>query len=437
MAIVPSSPLLLLLSHSDCSRALPCCRSESCRKAVVAVKVPQALHLGLALVWRWWVGVVGCQAYAVQAEFAIDLGTPDAGDINSDEATRATRTTWRTATKWPPPPPLPPPGPCHRQQQDDVDTDNDNNDLDKDDSDNDGDTTKTQAETCRRRQRNSTMQARQRALRRLRNGTTTGDNRLVKVGLRCSCCQIRKKLDPTGLSNSNFASPEPNVPTHQRHTNASPKCNACGTLTATTALRQDSERQRGSARLQSERLNNDDDGDDGTIAIFNDDDHDDEAMTTTDTTMTDGGGDATTAGGDGDAAAGFIVILQYANSPTASTHTQYPYPWWLGLACCVEAVWRVGGVLHVVLRWRGGSAGSCGSVAGQDGGGTCARVACNLQGLACCVGMARWVGGGRVLRQDGGGSHARMACNVQARRVGGGGMLQAMSGRHGWGGDKW
>ncbi|KAH9072209.1 hypothetical protein EDB83DRAFT_2313293 [Lactarius deliciosus] len=142
MAIVPSSPSLL--SRSDCSRALPRCHSKSCHKAVVAVKVPQALHLGLALVWHWWVG-----------------------NINSDKATRATRTTWRTATKWPPPPPPPPPGPCHRQQQDDVDTNNDNNDLDKDNSDNDGDTTKTQAKTCQQRQRNSTTQAQRRALRRV------------------------------------------------------------------------------------------------------------------------------------------------------------------------------------------------------------------------------------------------------------------------------
>ncbi|KAH8981429.1 hypothetical protein EDB83DRAFT_2326740 [Lactarius deliciosus] len=42
--------------------------------------------------------------------------------------------------------------------------------------------------------------------------------------------------------------------------------------------------------------------------------------------------------------------------------------WWLGLACRVEAVWRVGGVLHVMLRRRGGSAGSWRAVMGQGGG---------------------------------------------------------------------
>ncbi|KAH9068019.1 hypothetical protein EDB83DRAFT_2314832 [Lactarius deliciosus] len=161
MAIVPSSPLLLLLSHLDCSQALPCCRSKSCRKAVVAVKVLQVLHLGLALVWRWWVAPCTTNHHHRRQGLAIDNGK------TLDEVTRATRTTWRTATKWPPPPPPPPPGPCHRQQQDDVDTDNDDNDSDKDDSDNDGDTTKTQAKTCRQQQRNSTTQARRRALRQV------------------------------------------------------------------------------------------------------------------------------------------------------------------------------------------------------------------------------------------------------------------------------
>ncbi|KAH9159743.1 hypothetical protein EDB89DRAFT_1915664 [Lactarius sanguifluus] len=100
--------------------------------------------------------------------------------------------------------------------------------------------------------------------------------------------------------------------------------------------------------------------------------------------------------------------------------------WRLGLACRVEAAWRVGGVLACRVgsaRWVGG-----GGVAGQDGGGSRARMGCNLQGLAPCwggevlrrVGAVRWVGGGGVLEQDGGGSRARMA------------VLRAMLGAAGW-----
>ncbi|KAH9077506.1 hypothetical protein EDB83DRAFT_2311970 [Lactarius deliciosus] len=108
--------------------------------------------------------------------------------------------------------------------------------------------------------------------------------------------------------------------------------------------------------------------------------------------------------------------------------------WW-GLARCVEVAWQVSGVLACrvgLARWVDG-----GSVAGQDGGGMRARMACNLQaeGLVCCVGTVRWVGGGGVSRQDGGGSHARMACNVQAgwwwRRVASHVRVAC------WGGDKW
>ncbi|KAH9162432.1 hypothetical protein EDB89DRAFT_1913263 [Lactarius sanguifluus] len=135
--------------------------------------------------------------------------------------------------------------------------------------------------------------------------------------------------------------------------------------------------------------------------------------------------------------------------------------WRLGLACHIEAAWRVGGVLvcHVGLaRWVGG-----GGVAGQDGGGSHARMGCNLQAkglVPCwggevgwrwwgrmgvarvhewaaisrvlrCVGAARWVGSGGVLEQDGGGLCARMAVlrAVLGWRVGGGGVLRAMSGR--------
>ncbi|KAH9021131.1 hypothetical protein EDB83DRAFT_2320544 [Lactarius deliciosus] len=101
--------------------------------------------------------------------------------------------------------------------------------------------------------------------------------------------------------------------------------------------------------------------------------------------------------------------------------------WQLGLAChvavsqwvvgCCTPCWdgvEVGGswALHATLRRRGGSwcavLGRRGGlvVAGQDGGGSCAQMACNVQGLAWCVGAARWVGGGGVSGQDGGGSHA-------------------------------
>ncbi|KAH9174842.1 hypothetical protein EDB89DRAFT_1904394 [Lactarius sanguifluus] len=69
--------------------------------------------------------------------------------------------------------------------------------------------------------------------------------------------------------------------------------------------------------------------------------------------------------------------------------------WRLGLACCVEVAWWVGGVLACrvgLARWVGG-----GGVAGQDGGGSRARMGCNLQGLALCWGGEvgwQWRGGG-------------------------------------------
>ncbi|KAH9166673.1 hypothetical protein EDB89DRAFT_2128628 [Lactarius sanguifluus] len=109
---------------------------------------------------------------------------------------------------------------------------------------------------------------------------------------------------------------------------------------------------------------------------------------------------------------------------------------WRGLACRVEVTWwglgvcwvRVavsqwvvgscvpcrdgvgaggGWALRATLRRRGGSAGSWRAMLGQ-------------RGLARRVGAARWVGSGGVSGQDGGVSHARMACNVQgfACRVG-------------------
>ncbi|KAH9174648.1 hypothetical protein EDB89DRAFT_1904252 [Lactarius sanguifluus] len=76
---------------------------------------------------------------------------------------------------------------------------------------------------------------------------------------------------------------------------------------------------------------------------------------------------------------------------------------WVAGSCvpCWDGMGASGGwALRAALRWRGGSAGSWHAMLGQ-------------RGLACRVGAARWVGGGRVLGQDGGGLHARMACNVQ------------------------
>ncbi|KAH8979430.1 hypothetical protein EDB86DRAFT_2835944 [Lactarius hatsudake] len=121
--------------------------------------------------------------------------------------------------------------------------------------------------------------------------------------------------------------------------------------------------------------------------------------------------------------------------------------WW-GVACCVGVAWGSvagGGVLCAVSGWRGGQwqlglvchvevVWQVGGVLACHVGSVRIEVVRVLQGLAHCVGAARWVGDGRVLGQDGGGSHARMACNVQGFvccvgavwRVGGGGML-------GWG----
>ncbi|KAH8977949.1 hypothetical protein EDB86DRAFT_2837182 [Lactarius hatsudake] len=65
--------------------------------------------------------------------------------------------------------------------------------------------------------------------------------------------------------------------------------------------------------------------------------------------------------------------------------------------------WQVGGVLRIVLRRRGGSAGSWRAVLGRRAG---------WRGVACCVGAAWWwVGSGGLV------------CRVGAVRwVGGGGM---------------
>ncbi|KAH9075527.1 hypothetical protein EDB83DRAFT_2311989 [Lactarius deliciosus] len=128
--------------------------------------------------------------------------------------------------------------------------------------------------------------------------------------------------------------------------------------------------------------------------------------------------------------------------------------WRAGDARRVRVAWGVsdGGALCAMLGQRGGGLaievlcavlGQHGGLAvagcwGRDRSGSCAQMACNVQGLAHRVGVARWVGSGGISGHDGGGSHARMACNVQglachvgaAQQVGGGSMLQAMPGQH-------
>ncbi|KAH9009244.1 hypothetical protein EDB84DRAFT_1446385 [Lactarius hengduanensis] len=109
--------------------------------------------------------------------------------------------------------------------------------------------------------------------------------------------------------------------------------------------------------------------------------------------------------------------------------------WWLSRACRVEGAWRVGVPLRTVSdcrfgaawRWVGGRGLACrvgearwvggGGVSGQGrmglqrAGGVAgwrwrrvanrgARMACNVQGLACRVGAARWVGGGGCWGRD-------------------------------------
>ncbi|KAH8987707.1 hypothetical protein EDB86DRAFT_2832211 [Lactarius hatsudake] len=103
-----------------------------------------------------------------------------------------------------------------------------------------------------------------------------------------------------------------------------------------------------------------------------------------------------------------------------------------GLARRVEAVWRVGGVLACrvgsacresadgrVHACQGGvgvrGGGALPAMLGWRGGGLAVevlRVVLGRRGLARRVGAAKWVGGGGVSGQDGGGSCARMACNV-------------------------
>ncbi|KAH8995849.1 hypothetical protein EDB86DRAFT_2829365 [Lactarius hatsudake] len=132
-------------------------------------------------------------------------------------------------------------------------------------------------------------------------------------------------------------------------------------------------------------------------------------------------------------------------------------PWWWvgsgGLACRLGAAWWVGGgrmevarlhkkpamssVLHAVLGQQSGLA-----VAGCRGRMEVARVrewpAMSVQGFACRVGAAWWVGSGGVLGQgrmkaahvhEWPATSRGGAAGWQWRRVGGGGMLRAMSGR--------
>ncbi|KAH9068307.1 hypothetical protein EDB83DRAFT_2314494 [Lactarius deliciosus] len=112
--------------------------------------------------------------------------------------------------------------------------------------------------------------------------------------------------------------------------------------------------------------------------------------------------------------------------------------WWrLGLVCCVEAAWW-GLVRCVEAMWWG--LGMCWVRVAWGGRMEGVRV---LQGLVHRVGAARWVGSGRVSGQDGGGSCALMVCNVQgfACRVGGVGWwwrrVASHVGAACWGGDEW
>ncbi|KAH9176174.1 hypothetical protein EDB89DRAFT_2240727 [Lactarius sanguifluus] len=98
-----------------------------------------------------------------------------------------------------------------------------------------------------------------------------------------------------------------------------------------------------------------------------------------------------------------------------------------GLARHVGATWRVGsgGVLAWWVGWRGVGAGT-------NGGG----MACNVQGLACCVGVARQVGGGGVLgrgQMEVASMHQRgaMTCNVQVCHV----LIMSEDGRGAWKGE--
>ncbi|KAH9028007.1 hypothetical protein EDB84DRAFT_1439710 [Lactarius hengduanensis] len=176
-----SLPLLLLYLSSRLelqpSAASPSLRALPGPKAIV-VGVPQALHLRLALVWRWWFGsglanhLIDCHAAAPRAtnrhhpglchrqrqDTANDDHHKDNSD--SDKNDKVISATTRRPERHkshddladghqPPPPPPLLPGPCHRPQQEDVDTDNNNNNSNEDNKDNESNTTKTfQNEGC-------------------------------------------------------------------------------------------------------------------------------------------------------------------------------------------------------------------------------------------------------------------------------------------------
>ncbi|KAH9016938.1 hypothetical protein EDB85DRAFT_1897871 [Lactarius pseudohatsudake] len=86
-----------------------------------------------------------------------------------------------------------------------------------------------------------------------------------------------------------------------------------------------------------------------------------------------------------------------------------------GLACRVGAARRVGGggVLQTMLGWGangGGRVHEWPATSGVSGEKKKTKKKLNIEGLACRVGAARWVGGGGVLGQG------RMAWNVQGEQ---------------------
>ncbi|KAH9082226.1 hypothetical protein EDB83DRAFT_2310424 [Lactarius deliciosus] len=102
--------------------------------------------------------------------------------------------------------------------------------------------------------------------------------------------------------------------------------------------------------------------------------------------------------------------------------------WWLGLACHVEATWWGLGVCWVGVAWQDGGAGwrwhTC--MSGLQSPGSCVPCWDSEVGW-------RWQGveaGWRWLACTNGLQCPGFACRVWvAQRVGGGGMLQAMSGQ--------
>ncbi|KAH9172412.1 hypothetical protein EDB89DRAFT_1906094 [Lactarius sanguifluus] len=112
---------------------------------------------------------------------------------------------------------------------------------------------------------------------------------------------------------------------------------------------------------------------------------------------------------------------------------------WVAGSCapCWDGM-GVGGswALRAALRWCGGSAGSWRAVLGWRGGlavvgwrgrmeVVCVHEWAAISRVLRRVGVARWVGGGGVAGQDGGGSRARMGCNLQ-------GLALCWGGEVGW-----